>query len=64
LPFFVSGGLKLRFVDSAQNYSGRVQVYKDGSWGEICSSDLSDSEAKVLCSMAGFKYAEFSLKSS
>ncbi|XP_048734598.2 deleted in malignant brain tumors 1 protein-like [Ostrea edulis] len=50
-----TGGLKVRFVDSAQNFSGRVQVYKDGSWGELCSSALSDNEANVLCSMAGFK---------
>lgn len=55
LYLFVLGGLKVRFVDSAQNFSGRVQVYKDGSWGELCSSDLSDNEANVLCSMAGFK---------
>lgn len=48
-------GIRARFVDSAHNFSGRVQVYKDGTWGEICSADLSDNEAKVLCSMMGFK---------
>lgn len=48
-------GIRARFVDNAHNFSGRVQVYKDGTWGEICSADLSDNEAKVLCSMMGFK---------
>uniref|UniRef100_K1PRQ0 Deleted in malignant brain tumors 1 protein n=1 Tax=Magallana gigas TaxID=29159 RepID=K1PRQ0_MAGGI len=50
-----TNGIRARFVDSAHNFSGRVQVYKDGTWGEICSADLSDNEAKVLCSMMGFK---------
>lgn len=48
-------GIRARFVDNTHNFSGRVQVYKDGTWGEICSADLSDNEAKVLCSMMGFK---------
>ncbi|XP_061172005.1 deleted in malignant brain tumors 1 protein-like [Saccostrea echinata] len=48
-------GVKVRFVESAQNFSGRVQVFKNGAWGEICSSDLSKEEARVLCSMMGFK---------
>nr|XP_022333493.1 deleted in malignant brain tumors 1 protein-like [Crassostrea virginica] len=39
----------------ARNTSGRVQIYRDGAWGEVCSDHLSDNEAKVLCSMMGYR---------
>ncbi|XP_064596684.1 low-density lipoprotein receptor-related protein 2-like [Liolophura sinensis] len=41
--------------------SGRVQVYHNGLWGDVCAPRLGLSEFRVLCTMLGYaKYASFS----
>ena len=40
--------------------SGRLEIYKDGVWGSVCSDSFAMEEADVACKqlgyIAGFEY--------
>ena len=46
---------KIRIRDGAAATEGRVELYHDNRWGTICDSGWTDREAKVVCTMLGFK---------
>ena len=57
--FFFSSELpiKVRLIgDSAPN-KGRVEVYRNGFWGTICSDGWDLSDALVVCRMLGYQGA-------
>ncbi len=43
-------------VQTASQYSGRVEVYNQGSWGTVCSNGFDNNDAQAICNMFGYKY--------
>lgn len=48
---------KIRLVNGAGPWEGRVEVNQNGKWGTICDSSFGVNEASVLCRMIGFHEA-------
>ncbi|XP_059360802.1 deleted in malignant brain tumors 1 protein [Carassius carassius] len=42
-----------RLVNGSHSCSGRVEVFKDGQWGTVCSNGWDYSEAAVICTEMG-----------
>lgn len=42
-----------RLVGDSGNI-GRLEVYRKGEWGSVCSNNFQYKEAKVACGMIGF----------
>ncbi|XP_041470836.1 scavenger receptor cysteine-rich domain-containing group B protein-like [Lytechinus variegatus] len=49
--------LQVRLVGGQSALEGRVEVFKDGSWGTVCDDNWSSSDARVVCRMLGFQVA-------
>ena len=59
-PFFIytDGDVRLSRGDNSNSpYDGIVQVYNDGNWGGVCSSNFAIEEATVVCRALGYKMA-------
>ena len=60
-PF--SGMIRLQGGDYSNE--GRVEVYCNGQWGTICSTEFSYTDAKTICKQLGydssFSYSNLSL---
>lgn len=39
----------VRVVNGSNRCNGRVEVYHDGNWKRVCTSDLGKEEAGVVC---------------
>ncbi|KAK7107812.1 scavenger receptor cysteine-rich type 1 protein M130-like [Littorina saxatilis] len=44
----------IRLVNGSSASEGRVEVYRQGSWGTVCDEDFDDRDAVVVCRMMGF----------
>ena len=42
---------------SGINYTGRVEVLNNGTWGKICRNEWDIDDVKVVCKQLGFKSA-------
>ncbi|KAJ8027049.1 Deleted in malignant brain tumors 1 protein [Holothuria leucospilota] len=52
----------VRLVDGFSNFSGRVEVFRNGEWGTVCDPLWFQRDAKVVCRHLGFKNAIAALK--
>ncbi len=43
-------------VQTASQYSGRVEVYNQGQWGTVCSNGFDNNDAQAICNMFKYKY--------
>ncbi|XP_069126611.1 scavenger receptor cysteine-rich domain superfamily protein-like isoform X2 [Argopecten irradians] len=44
----------IRLMDEMTNSSGRVEVFLDGQWGNVCGEQWNYNNAKVACGMLGY----------
>ncbi|XP_038067128.1 scavenger receptor cysteine-rich domain-containing group B protein-like [Patiria miniata] len=47
---------ELRLVGGSRT-SGRVEIYRGGSWGTICDSNWNETDAGIVCRQLGFSDA-------
>ncbi|KAJ8306919.1 hypothetical protein KUTeg_015003 [Tegillarca granosa] len=55
IKFFL-GGVEVGLVGGNSSFEGRVEIKANGTWGTLCDSSWSFYDAKVICSMIGFRY--------
>ncbi len=48
-------------VQTASQYSGRVEVYNQGQWGTVCSNGFDNNDAQAICNMFKYKYVMASI---
>ena len=46
----------VRLIGGMSANEGRVEVCKDRSWGTVCDSGWSNSDARVVCRQLGYDY--------
>ncbi|XP_069139920.1 scavenger receptor cysteine-rich domain superfamily protein-like [Argopecten irradians] len=46
--------VQARLVNGSSALEGRLEVFKDGKWGVVCSSGVDTKDAQVFCSMLGY----------
>ena len=44
----------MRLAGSSGNFSGRLEVFYNGSWGTVCDNDWDLNDAHVVCRSMGF----------
>ena len=49
---------------SSRNGTGRVEVFYNGKWGEICNHRWDFNDVQVACRQLGYKYAVRTLQGS
>ena len=52
--YFVSE-TELRLVGGSTPYTGRIEVKYNGEWGTVCDDWFDSRDARVFCSMMGFR---------
>ena len=45
----------LRLVNGTKEWEGRVQVYYNNTWGDICSNGWGNTNGDILCKQFGFQ---------
>ena len=45
----------LRLVNGTKEWEGRVQVYYNNTWGDICADGWSSTNGEILCKQFGFQ---------
>lgn len=48
----------VRLVDGESESQGRVEMYRDGAWGDVCDSAWGDAGANVVCRQLGYLAGE------
>jgi len=46
--------VSVRLVDGPRLREGRLQVYRNSSWGTVCDNGFTDAAAKVVCYTLGY----------
>lgn len=49
---------RLRLVGgqkTAAQYSGRVEIQNQGTWGTVCSTGWDINDAQAVCNMLGYR---------
>ena len=54
LLFFRSSDLRIGLRIAGGGNSGRLEIYKDGSWGTVCDDEFDSTDASVACRQLGF----------
>ena len=49
-----NSGIDIRLSGGSVESEGRVEVFRNGSWGTVCGSSWSLSEAMVVCKSLGY----------
>ena len=44
----------IRLVGGRSQYSGRVEIYYNGTWGTVCDDHFTDMAARVVCRMLNY----------
>jgi len=44
----------VRLAGSLQNFQGRLEVNRHGTWGTVCDDNFNDAAARVVCFQLGF----------
>ena len=47
----------MRLVGGTFLSEGQVEIYLNGQWGRVCSNNISDVEADVICRHLGYDSA-------
>ena len=56
MPLVLSAdGVQVKLSGGKTVADGRVDVLDGGVWGSLCDKNFGISEAKVLCSMIGYR---------
>ena len=48
---------KLRLVDGDGPKSGRLEIFKNGLWGTVCSINFDKADADVACKQMGYSHS-------
>lgn len=46
--------LPIRLADGNSQYSGRVEIYRNGVWGTVCDDNWTIINAQVVCRQLGY----------
>ena len=46
--------LPIRLADGNSQYSGRVEIYRNGAWGTVCDDNWTIINAQVVCRQLGY----------
>lgn len=49
--------IKVRLSDGRHSHEGRVEVWYEGKWGNICGYQWGMENADVVCRQLGFMWA-------
>ena len=41
--------LPIRLADGEDQYSGRVEIYRNGVWGTVCNNNWTKTNGRVVC---------------
>ena len=50
--------IKIRLRNGKHRYEGRIELFREGKWGDVCDDKWDLNAARVACRMLGFPDAE------